>query len=143
MSLPSTLKIMILRRSYTSTASITSRVLCYQPRRWVTTPATSQELNAPLDLDPSLKHLLRDANMSLLKHKSNLKSSSDTPPIKELEVLDFDESSPERNMDYDGVPLRKERKSPQAKFGSNNIGSVTLPRELQYAIEGVIEGMSL
>ncbi|EJD03728.1 Rsm22-domain-containing protein [Fomitiporia mediterranea MF3/22] len=97
--------------------------------------------NAPLELDPSLQDLLRDADMALLKHKPSEPAKNGSSSAKELEILEFDESSTERTEDGENdIVTPKERKSARAAFGSRGIGSVFLPMELREAIEKVIGG---
>lgn len=103
---------------------------------------SSQGPNAPLELDPSLQDLLRDADMALLKHKPRENIVASSSAVRELEVLDFDESIPERIAeDEDELKERRERKSARARFGSNGIGSVFLPTEIRDAIERIIDGI--
>lgn len=100
--------------------------------------------NAPLELDPSLQALLRDADMALLKHKPRENLDFGSTAAKELEVLEFDEASSEQIAETEEeTTAPRERKSPRAKFGSRNIGSVFLPAELYEAIERVIDGMKI
>ncbi|THH04971.1 hypothetical protein EW145_g5134 [Phellinidium pouzarii] len=96
--------------------------------------------NAPLELDPSLQNLLRDADMALLRHKRGEKSATSPSTMRELEVVEFDETKPvEQNVeDDDEMSESKERKSARAKFGSNRIGSILLPAELRDAIDRII-----
>ena len=98
--------------------------------------------NAPLDLDPSMKALLRDANMSLLNHKTkrHTTDSSDVS-LRELELLPSEvEEMEELTLEPDE---RVGRKSPAARFGSQQVGSVVLPEELQESINSIIEGLLL
>jgi hypothetical protein len=111
--------------------------------------------NEPLDLDPSFKALLRDVDISLLKHKQNSHSAVLPPRAlpKELETVPFEfEEGEERGIsvhvnegvevgeeDYHAGP-RDARKSPAALFGSQSIGQVVLPFELQKSINLLISG---
>lgn len=111
--------------------------------------ASKNSLRPPLNLDPSLKALLKDVDISLKQAKVE-----GPPPMatRELEVLD--ENLPihhEISME-DWTPLdfsenkihseqSVERKSPAALFGSRRIGMVILPLELQSAISLLIAGM--
>ena len=95
--------------------------------------------NAPLDLDPSMKALLRDANMSLLNHKTRHHSKdASNDSLRELELL------PTEPDDVEELVLlpdeRVGRKSPAARFGSQQTGAVILPDELQGSINSVIQG---
>ena len=113
--------------------------------------APNNSLRPPLNLDPSLQTLLKDVDISL-KHAK----VESTPPIamRELEVLDdVLAAQHEVSMD-DWSPLdpfeikveleqSEERKSPAALFGSQRIGMVVLPLELQSAISHLIAGTHL
>lgn len=117
------------------------RVPLHVARIYSSSRTSSQGPNAPLDLDPSLQELLRDADMSLLKHRPRENVGFGTPVAKELEILEFDEASTEQTMDgEEHVTGHKERKSTKAAFGSRGIGSVFLPMELREAIEKIIDG---
>ena len=108
--------------------------------RFITQQASlpsEQGANAPLELDQSMLDLLRDADMSIHRHKTEL-----TP--RQLEVLPgTDEYSHaldrpvEEDIEEQGTG---QRKSLEAKFGSQGIGTVVLPPELVNAIEGLIQG---
>ncbi|KAF8807962.1 Rsm22-domain-containing protein [Phlegmacium glaucopus] len=108
--------------------------------------ASKNSLRPPLNLDPSLQALLKDVDISLKQAKV------ETPPpiaMRELEVLDgISPAHHEFSMD-DWAPLDsfenkieseqvEERKSPAALFGSQRIGMVILPLELQSAINLLI-----
>ncbi|TFK94959.1 Rsm22-domain-containing protein [Polyporus arcularius HHB13444] len=102
-----------------------------------TSASSSHHPNAPLELDPAFQALLRDIEMSL----RNKDASSSRGP-RELEVFPHD---PETELDYltsaeldarddDMFYEREGRKSPAAAFGSQRIGAVVLPFELQSSI---------
>jgi hypothetical protein len=99
--------------------------------------------NAPLDLDPSFRALLEDVDISLINRKS---LENRTQPHRELEVFPpglalVNEVDTENDVtDEEG---HKERKSPAALFGSDRIGAVVLPLELQKSISLLISGRSL
>lgn len=99
--------------------------------------------NAPLELDPDLRSLLQDGEITLVKHKQNLDSR---PPPRELEeLLELKEyvtlSPPVVNeLEDDDSFTAFERKSPAAAFGSDSIGQVVLPEELQESIRVLIFG---
>lgn len=131
-------------RRPTSISVVSSRRSFSFTSRKCTTP------NAPIDLDPSLRELLRDVDLSLLKHKTRRGSTglTETPSHRELEVFPND---PSPDVDYltaeelDGEVESNEkehRKSPAALFGSLRIGAVILPLELQGAITKLIAGAS-
>ena len=112
--------------------------------------------NEPIDLDPSFKALLRDVDISLLKHKQNSHSVvvHPRPPPRELEAFDVEleegevrevvagtvTEEREGEEDYHVGP-RDARKSPAALFGSQSIGQVILPLELQNSINRLIAGV--
>jgi hypothetical protein len=110
--------------------------------------APKNSLRPRLNLDPSLQALLKDVDISLKQAKVE-----SPPPIamRELEVLNgISPMQHEISMD-DWAPLdfsenkteseqSEERKSPAALFGSQRIGMVILPLELQSAINLLITG---
>lgn len=115
------------------------------------TSASRKSLRPPLDLDPTLKTLLKDVDISL-KHAK----VESLPPIarRELEVLDGVSSIQHSISTDDWAPMdfseheiesehSEERKSPAALFGSQRIGMVILPLELQSAINLLIAGTYL
>ncbi len=108
-----------------------------------TSASSSHHPNAPLELDPAFQALLRDIEMSL----RNKDTSSSRGP-RELEVFPHD---PETELDYltsaeldardDDMSYEREgRKSPAAAFGSQRIGAVVLPFELQSSIGRMVGG---
>jgi hypothetical protein len=111
--------------------------------------------NEPVDLDPSFKALLRDVDISLLKHKQNPDSAvvHPMPPLQVLDVELVEEGevprdavagtvAGEREGDEDyHVGRREPRKSPAALFGSQSIGEVILPLELRNSIDRLVEGV--
>ncbi|OCB85565.1 Rsm22-domain-containing protein [Sanghuangporus baumii] len=116
------------RRAFVSTAKFSS-----------SSSSSSIGPNAPLELDPSLRALLRDADMALLKHKPRESLEFGSSSAKELEVLEFDEAwSVQLTEREEEAATPTERKSFRARFGSRNIGSVFLSAELREAIERVI-----
>ncbi|KAI0375467.1 hypothetical protein BV20DRAFT_1073580 [Pilatotrama ljubarskyi] len=106
--------------------------------RWSSnTASSSHHPNAPLDLDPAFQALLRDVEMSL---KAKVDLSGQNLP-RELELFPQD---PDATEDYltpaeldaqdDGLGHRERRKSPAALFGSQRVGAVVLPLEMQTSI---------
>lgn len=97
--------------------------------------------NAPLELDPSMKALLKDANMSILNHKTKRhRSDASNASLRELELLPSEaEELEELELELDE---RVGRKSPAARFGSQQVGAVILPEELQDSINSIIQGLS-
>lgn len=104
--------------------------------------SSSQGPNAPLDLDPSFQELLKDAEMSLLKFKTADGALPPPSPMRELEILGSSSLDSPPLSDNDGLDVGQDRKSARARFGTNKIGSVSLPLELQNAIQRVIDGRS-
>lgn len=101
----------------------------------------SSHPNKPLDLDPGLQALLNDVDISLMHHKT----LHHPPPLRELEALPTDLSSPENGTIYseatsEEITDNETRKSPAALFGSQRIGAVSLPSELQRSITLMIAG---
>lgn len=102
----------------------------------------------PLTLDPSLKLLLHDVDMSLTQ-----KQKGTGEPVssfaRELEALENGDGEIEYyNLaeDYsieESARRREDRKSPAARFGSDGIGTVVLSPELQHAVTTLIEGVFL
>ncbi|KAG6380818.1 mitochondrial small ribosomal subunit Rsm22-domain-containing protein [Boletus reticuloceps] len=94
-------------------------------------------------LDPSLKSLLHgvDSDMSLMsKHKGAEEPISTS--VRELEALENDKGGIDIE-DYsieESARRREDRKSPAARFGSDGIGIVVLPSELQRTVTALIEG---
>lgn len=114
--------------------------------------------NKPLDIDPVLRALLNDTELSLARAnaKSRAKRKNRDPsgshsaftpaPRRELEVLETtagveNDVQNEDEDDVQGPFPRNERKSPAASFGSRGIGAVVLPFELQRSILRVISGV--
>ncbi|KAI0639869.1 mitochondrial small ribosomal subunit Rsm22-domain-containing protein [Trametes polyzona] len=102
--------------------------------------------NAPLDLDPAFQALLRDVEISLTNKVKHDALESSGP--RELEVFPHD---PDTAVDYltpaeldaqdDGLGHRERRKSPAALFGSQRIGAVVLPFEMQSTIGRMVAGV--
>ena len=101
--------------------------------------------NGPLELDNSFRELLRDADMSLAKHRGSIGK----PPPIELEswpvptesIQSADGEHIENDDDHDQLSARWKRKSPQARFGSTGLASGALPLELQRSIDSLIQGL--
>ncbi|KAJ6623097.1 mitochondrial small ribosomal subunit Rsm22-domain-containing protein [Mycena sp. CBHHK59/15] len=99
-------------------------------------------LNPPVDLDPSLRTLLRDVDMSLGGKKRS--KGPHSPYKRELE--EFPELQQDFSLSGVTTPDLGEiieddvlgRKSPAAEFGSRNVGAVVLPLELQNSINLII-----
>ncbi|OCH90069.1 Rsm22-domain-containing protein, partial [Obba rivulosa] len=121
----------VARRHNQASFSSTSTALMHQP-------------NAPLDLDPSFQALLKDADMSLRRHKSERPLNKEYAPRRELQVYPSEEPVadnyiPELDVEpQDGYTPRERRKSPAALLGSLQIGEVVLPFELKETITRLI-----
>ncbi len=110
-----------------------------------TSASQSYHPNAPLELDPAFQALLRDVDISL---RTKLhEHASGSRGHRELEVFPND---PDAEVDYltsaeldaqdDMLGQKEGRKSPAAAFGSQRIGAVVLPFELQSTIGKMISG---
>ena len=109
--------------------------------------AFSPQLNPRMDLDPALRDLLRDVDMSLGGKK---RSRGPHPPLKKQleevpEPLQDVATASLSIAEIDDLeePFQEEtvgRKSPAAEFGSYSMGTVILPLELQSAINVLISG---
>ena len=110
-------------------------------RSFNTSAATRRQPNPPLHLDPTLQALLKDVDISLAQHKV-----SEPPEPRELDVLPTTKPHSESVLDLNLVDEdvdwseSSERKSPAALFGSQRIGAILLPVELQNSINIVING---
>jgi len=98
----------------------------------------SNRPNTPLDIDPSLRALLKDVDISLLNHKSQHRHVH-----RELEVLSTGVDEADVQHEATNEQDYVERKSPAAHFGSQGIGTVVLPFELQKSIDTLISGRLL
>ncbi|EGO05247.1 hypothetical protein SERLA73DRAFT_174300 [Serpula lacrymans var. lacrymans S7.3] len=100
--------------------------------------------NAPIDLDPSLKALLKDIDISLKNDGQRASDGTFSPAPRELEAYPAEDSligtheSEEFVEEDDAVYHKDTRKSPAAHFGSRGIGAVVLPDELQRTITTLI-----
>lgn len=130
---------------------MTLRVLQHADSRSLSSTAAScsHAPNAPLELDPSLKTLLRDTDITKLGHRARRsETSSHTEGPRELEIFPYD---PLATQDYltpdeldsldDTLDTRESRKSPAALFGSQQYGAVVIPFELHGAISKLIAGV--
>lgn len=127
----------MLRISKVSTA----RLLCLRAHSCIKNihsvpPLLTNQPNPPLQLDPSLRVLLQDVDISLANYKMQSQ-----PSRRELEVMDTSKNPVGgilEDSELDGeLPARK---SPAALFGSQGIGAVILPAELQESIDTLISG---
>ncbi len=87
-------------------------------------------------LDPSFTILMKDIDASLAKNHDSMHSKT----LEELQVVQDFASLP---LDEGHDPMaiyEEERKSPAAIYGSEAIGAVVLPHELQDAITVLING---
>jgi hypothetical protein len=99
---------------------------------------SSHQPNAPLDLDKSFRAILRDVDNSISEQK--LKRHHPPLDIHELSVHPTDSQQTELAHQYGKEDPRAERKSPAAHFGSQRLGAVVLPPDLQQSISALISG---
>lgn len=106
--------------------------------------SASTQLNTALNLDPSLKALLRDVDISLTSHKQIPARRSP----RELQAFAVEELEETVDVDVtvedpfeDSSERHEHRKSPAARFGSKKIGAVVLPAELQASVTALINGV--
>jgi hypothetical protein len=105
------------------------------------TTSQSARLNSPLNLDPSLKSLMKDGDISLMSKKHQV-----APQIRhELEAIHPEVTGGESLEEWQSEEeelsnSRDSRKSPAAEFGSYRIGAVVLPHELVQSIDRIIAG---
>jgi hypothetical protein len=100
--------------------------------------SSSHQPNAPLDLDNSFRAILRGVDNSISEQK--LKRHQPSPDIHELSVYPTVSQSTELAHLDDERSARAERKSPAAHFGSQRLGAVVIPQELQQSIFALISG---
>ncbi|KAI9511726.1 Rsm22-domain-containing protein [Russula earlei] len=99
-------------------------------------PYTSYQPNAPLDIDKSFRTILQDIDASIVEQK--LRGHHPRPDVHELTVYPTG-SQPTELVRQDGEEdVRAERKSPSALFGSQQLGVVAIPQELQQTISALI-----
>lgn len=123
--------------------STTLRILAHSIRHVGTPFSTSAvaalaQPNAALDLDPTLKALLQDIDISLTSHKHVMEKR----PPRELEPVAIEypeEAKDAENFIEDHSERSEHRKSPAARFGSQKIGAVVMPTELQKSITTLID----
>lgn len=107
-------------------------------RRYASSNTETAQPNPPLDLDPSFQALLRDVDISLERH--NPKGAA-PPSRRELEALPVEGTEDSLLLPNDAPHDEYSfRKSPAAHFGSQRIGAVILPLELQASITSIIAG---
>jgi len=100
--------------------------------------------NVPLDLDPSLQNLLRNADMAMA-HRFNVHHPEGEPPgHRHMELIEQEGITSTSWMEEEEeLSSRGSRKSPAAEFGSRNIGAVVLPDQLQESVTRLIESAFL
>lgn len=134
-----------ISRTATRRVSRTSISVQNAFRAYTSHIGSSVEPNAPLDLDPSLRALLKDADMSLRTSVRKMKKDASSKEIRELEVLELDQTwdGEQPLREDEQVYERTERKSARATFGSRRIGSVFIPDQMKKSIEKIINGSLL
>ncbi|KAG6334024.1 hypothetical protein ID866_5067 [Astraeus odoratus] len=105
----------------------------------------SGQPNPPVSLDPALRSLLQGVDLSVSNHKKRAAGEFHSRPLRELEAFQNEEGDvayydvvDEESALLEPAQRREDRKSPAARFGSDGIGAVTLPPELQRAIISLI-----
>jgi hypothetical protein len=88
--------------------------------------------NARLDVD--LEILLRDVDTALHVSKQQKKSPQELDAVSALGDVELGD------MDHDSEDRGLSRKSPAAIFGSQQLGQIILPLELQDTIQRLISG---
>lgn len=108
---------------------------CKNPALSLSLKFFSSNPNPPLDLDPSLQALLKDVDISLSRGKTR-------PPLprRELEAFPIEGLENTAIQIDEGLSDHEKRKSPAAHFGSQQIGAVILPPQLQTSINLLISG---
>jgi hypothetical protein len=101
---------------------------------------SSHQPNAPLDLDNSFRVILRDVDNSISEQK--LKRHHPSPELSVYPTVSQSTELAHRD-DEDEGSVRAERKSPAAHFGSQQLGAVVIPRELQQRISSLISGETI
>ncbi|KAF8240735.1 hypothetical protein L208DRAFT_1231139 [Tricholoma matsutake] len=106
---------------------------CKNPALSLSLKFFSSNPNPPLDLDPSLQALLKDVDISLSRGKTR-------PPLprRELEAFPIEGLENTAIQIDEGLSDHAKRKSPAAHFGSQQIGAVILPPQLQTSINLLI-----
>ena len=99
--------------------------------------------NAPLDLDPFLQNLLKNADMTM-GHKFNAHYLGEEPPShRHMELVKQEGITPTSWIEEEEPSSRGSRKSPAAEFGSRTIGAVVLSDQLQESVTRLIESAFL
>jgi hypothetical protein len=107
------------------------------------------QVNPRVELDPALRDLLRDVDMSLGGKK---RRRGGPHPVLKRELEHFPELQQVTSVttsDPGDLDLEAQdedvvgRKSPAADFGSQGIGAVVLPLELQNSINLIISGANI
>ncbi|KAI6136262.1 mitochondrial small ribosomal subunit Rsm22-domain-containing protein [Pisolithus sp. B1] len=105
----------------------------------------SAQPNPSVPLDPTLKTLLQGVDLSVSSHKKRTAGDVRSRSLRELEPFQIEQGDvpyydmdDEENVLNESAQAREDRKSPAARFGSNGVGAVTLPAELQRAIASLI-----
>ena len=89
--------------------------------------------NVPLDLDPSLQDLLKNADMAMAH-----RFKEESPSHRHIEIVDQEGITSTSWIEEEDFDSRGSRKSPAAEFGSRHIGAVVLPDQLQESVKRMI-----
>lgn len=113
----------------------------HHSHRYFASSSLSEVLRKPLEIDSVLQAVLHDADFALKKHRNHTSEPSNIKNLdiiqSELSDLPTSESQPDAIMLHERTGLRK---SLAAQFGSQRIGSVYIPTELQDTIQKLISG---
>jgi len=92
--------------------------------------------NPRIDVDPDLQMLMQDVDMALNKHSKREQQQLEIIPKEE------EEEEEEPNFEDNGYEPQSNlhRKSPAALFGSQRIGAVVIPHEMQDIIQRLFSG---
>jgi len=97
--------------------------------------------NAPLDLDPTLQSLLRNADMAMAHRFSAHYPKEEPPSHRRMELVQQEGITSANWIEEEELSPRESRKSPAAEFGSRKIGAVVLPDQLQESVTRLIESV--
>ena len=96
--------------------------------------------NPRIDVDPDLQMLMQDVDMALNKHLKREQQQLEIIPREEKE--EEEEKEKEADFEDDGYEPQSNlhRKSPAALFGSQRVGAVVIPQEMQDIIQRLFSG---
>ncbi|KAI0274926.1 mitochondrial small ribosomal subunit Rsm22-domain-containing protein [Gloeopeniophorella convolvens] len=97
---------------------------------------SSHQPNAPLDVDESMQSVFQGLGKMMQEAKAAVHQHN--PDLHELTVYPTDADAAEVAPRVEEPDEREERKSPAGSFGSQRIGAVVIPQELQDSISELI-----